>query len=95
MSALNILSGGAAHGLVKSLAAAFKAKTGLDIEVAGQHDPQDAGKPVVDALQQRGAIHSGHPHVRDDYIDGACLEDAESFLAAAREHHLPLVALRP
>jgi molybdate transport system substrate-binding protein len=32
MSALNILSGGAAHGLVKSLAAAFKAKTGLDIE---------------------------------------------------------------
>jgi molybdate transport system substrate-binding protein len=32
MSALNILSGGAAHGLVKSLAPAFKAKTGLDIE---------------------------------------------------------------
>jgi molybdate transport system substrate-binding protein len=32
MSALNILSGGAAQGLVKSLAAAFKAKTGLDIE---------------------------------------------------------------
>ena len=32
MSALNILSGGAAHGLVKSLAAAFKAKTGLDVE---------------------------------------------------------------
>ena len=32
MSALNILSGGAAHGLVKSLASAFKAKTGLDIE---------------------------------------------------------------
>jgi molybdate transport system substrate-binding protein len=32
MSALNILSGGAAQGLVKSLAPAFKAKTGLDIE---------------------------------------------------------------
>ena len=32
MSALNILSGGAAHGLVNSLAATFKAKTGLDIE---------------------------------------------------------------
>lgn len=32
MSALNILSGGAAQGLVKSLAAAFKASTGLDIE---------------------------------------------------------------
>jgi molybdate transport system substrate-binding protein len=32
MSALNILSGGAAQGLVKSLASAFKAKTGLDIE---------------------------------------------------------------
>jgi molybdate transport system substrate-binding protein len=32
MSALNILSGGAAQGLVKSLAPTFKAKTGLDIE---------------------------------------------------------------
>jgi molybdate transport system substrate-binding protein len=32
MSALNILSGGAAQGLVKSLAPAFKANTGLDIE---------------------------------------------------------------
>jgi molybdate transport system substrate-binding protein len=32
MSALNILSGGAAQGLVKSLASTFKAKTGLDIE---------------------------------------------------------------
>jgi len=32
MTSLNILSGGAAQGLVKSLAAAFKAKTGLDIE---------------------------------------------------------------
>jgi molybdate transport system substrate-binding protein len=32
MSALNILSGGAAQGLVKSLAPSFKARTGLDIE---------------------------------------------------------------
>jgi len=32
MSVLNILSGGAAQGLVKSLAPAFKARTGLDIE---------------------------------------------------------------
>jgi molybdate transport system substrate-binding protein len=32
MSALNILSGGAAQGLVKSLAPTFKARTGLDIE---------------------------------------------------------------
>ncbi|HLJ00297.1 MAG TPA: substrate-binding domain-containing protein [Bradyrhizobium sp.] len=31
MSALNILSGGAAHGLVESLAPIFKAQTGLDI----------------------------------------------------------------
>lgn len=31
MSSLNILSGGAAQGLVNSLAPAFKAKTGLDI----------------------------------------------------------------
>ena len=32
MSKLNILSGGAAHGLVGSLAAVFKAQTGLDIK---------------------------------------------------------------
>jgi molybdate transport system substrate-binding protein len=32
MSALNILSGGAAQGLVKSLAPTFKDRTGLDIE---------------------------------------------------------------
>jgi molybdate transport system substrate-binding protein len=32
MNALNILSGGAAQGLVGSLAAKFKALTGLDIE---------------------------------------------------------------
>src|SRR6476659_9012906 len=32
MANLNILSGGAAQGLVKSLAPEFKAKTGLDIE---------------------------------------------------------------
>jgi molybdate transport system substrate-binding protein len=31
MSKLNILSGGAAHGLVASLSSAFKAKTGFDI----------------------------------------------------------------
>jgi molybdate transport system substrate-binding protein len=31
MTVLNVLSGGAAQGLVKSLAAAFKAKTGFDI----------------------------------------------------------------
>ena len=32
MNSLNILSGGAAHGLVASLAPAFKAKTGFDIK---------------------------------------------------------------
>ena len=32
MSVLNILSGGAAQGLIASLAPAFRAQTGLDIE---------------------------------------------------------------
>ena len=32
MTNLNILSGGAAQGLVKSLAETFKARTGLDID---------------------------------------------------------------
>ena len=35
MSNLNILSGGAAQGLVGSLAPAFKVQTGLDIAGAG------------------------------------------------------------
>jgi molybdate transport system substrate-binding protein len=51
MSSLSILSGGAAQGLVKSLAPAFKAKTGLDIEgefgaVGAMADKLRAGRPV-------------------------------------------------
>src|SRR5262245_19826406 len=51
MTHLSILSGGAAQGLVKSLAPAFKAKTGLDIEgefgaVGGMADKLRAGRPV-------------------------------------------------
>jgi molybdate transport system substrate-binding protein len=51
MTSLNILSGGAAQGLVKSLAPAFKAKTGLDIEgefgaVGAMADKLRAGRPV-------------------------------------------------
>jgi molybdate transport system substrate-binding protein len=51
MTSLNILSGGAAQGLVKSLAAAFKAKTGLDIEgefgaVGAMADKLRTGRPA-------------------------------------------------
>jgi molybdate transport system substrate-binding protein len=51
MTHLNILSGGAAQGLVKSLAPAFKAKTGLDIEgefgaVGAMADKLRAGRPA-------------------------------------------------
>jgi molybdate transport system substrate-binding protein len=51
MNSLNILSGGAAQGLVKSLAPAFKAKTGLDIEgefgaVGAMADKLRAGRPT-------------------------------------------------
>jgi molybdate transport system substrate-binding protein len=51
MSSLSILSGGAAQGLVKSLAPAFKAKTGLDIEgefgaVGAMADQLRAGRPT-------------------------------------------------
>jgi molybdate transport system substrate-binding protein len=51
MSALNILSGGAAHGLVTSLAPKFKAQTGLDIEgefgaVGGMAAKLRAGTPA-------------------------------------------------
>jgi molybdate transport system substrate-binding protein len=51
MSHLEILSGGAAQGLVKSLAPVFKAKTGLDIEgefgaVGAMADGLRAGRPA-------------------------------------------------
>ena len=51
MTALNILSGGAAQGLVASLAPAFKAQTGLDIEgefgaVGAMADKLRKGTPV-------------------------------------------------
>jgi molybdate transport system substrate-binding protein len=49
MTSLNILSGGAAHGLVASLASAFKIKTGLDI--AG-----DYGAVGVMADKLRGGV---------------------------------------
>lgn len=51
MSGLNILSGGAAQGLVKCLSPAFKTKTGLDIEgefgaVGAMADKLRAGRPT-------------------------------------------------
>ncbi|HEY7843732.1 MAG TPA: substrate-binding domain-containing protein [Bradyrhizobium sp.] len=51
MSHLNILSGGAAHGLAASLAPAFKAKTGFEIKgefgaVGGLADKLRAGVPT-------------------------------------------------
>jgi molybdate transport system substrate-binding protein len=51
MTSLNILSGGAAQGLVKGLAPAFKARTDLDIEgefgaVGAMADKLRAGRPA-------------------------------------------------
>jgi molybdate transport system substrate-binding protein len=51
MKKLNILSGGAAHGLVESLASAFKTKTGFDIAgeygaVGGMADKLRQGVPT-------------------------------------------------
>jgi len=51
MTNLNILSGGAAQGLVKSLAETFKARTGLDIDgefgaVGAMADKLRAGRPT-------------------------------------------------
>ena len=55
MSSLNILSGGAAQGLVKSLAQAFKGKTGLDI--GGEFGAVGA---MADKLRA-DELHSGQP----------------------------------
>jgi molybdate transport system substrate-binding protein len=51
VNSLNILSGGAAQGLVKNLAPAFKAKTGLDIDgefgaVGAMADKLRVGRPT-------------------------------------------------
>jgi molybdate transport system substrate-binding protein len=51
MDNLSILSGGAAHGLIKGLTPAFKTRTGLDIDgdfgaVGGMADKLRAGRPT-------------------------------------------------
>lgn len=70
MTSLNILSGGAAQGLVKSVTPAFKEKTGLDIEgefgaVGAMADKLRAGQPtdiivlteaLVRALAQQNSV---------------------------------------
>src|SRR4029453_15387336 len=61
MSSLNILSGGAAQGLVKSLVPAFKARTGLDIEgefgaVGAMADKLRAGRPCDIFILTEGLV---------------------------------------
>ena len=66
MSALNILSGGAAQGLVASLAPTFKAQTGLDIEgefgaVGAMADKLRQGTPTDIVICARGAADQPRP----------------------------------
>jgi molybdate transport system substrate-binding protein len=77
MSALNILSGGAAQGLVASLAPKFKALTGLDIEgefgaVGAMADKLRAGTPADIVVLTSAKIAD---LARDDFVVGATISD--------------------
>ena len=73
MTSLNILSGGAAHGLVASLAPRFKAETGFDISgefgaVGAMADRLRRGQPadlvlLTVALMAALAVRAGDPRV--------------------------------
>lgn len=77
MTALNILSGGAAQGLVASLAPKFKALTGLDIEgefgaVGAMADKLRAGMPTDIAVLTAAKIAD---LAREDLVIGASISD--------------------
>jgi molybdate transport system substrate-binding protein len=77
MTALNILSGGAAHGLVASLAPKFKALTGLDIEgefgaVGAMADKLRAGTPADIAVLTAAKIAD---MARENLVVGASISD--------------------
>jgi molybdate transport system substrate-binding protein len=77
MTSLNILSGGAAHGLVASLTAKFKAQTGFDVEgefgaVGAMADKLRAGTPA-DILVLTAAMIAGL--TREGLALGASIAD--------------------
>jgi molybdate transport system substrate-binding protein len=77
MTSLNILSGGAAHGLVASLTPKFKAQTGFDIEgefgaVGAMADKLRTGTPA-DILVLTAAMIAGL--AREGLVVGASIAD--------------------
>jgi molybdate transport system substrate-binding protein len=77
MSALNILSGGAAQGLVASLAADFKARTGFDIEgefgaVGAMADKLRKGAPADIVILTTKIIAE---LARENLVAGASISD--------------------
>ena len=77
MTTLNILSGGAAQGLVGSLAAEFKAKTGFDIAgdfgaVGAMADKLRGGKPADILILTSALIATLH---KEGLADGASAKD--------------------
>jgi molybdate transport system substrate-binding protein len=77
MSVWNILSGGAAQGLVASVAPKFKALTGLDIEgefgaVGAMADKLRAGTPADIVVLTSAKIAD---LARDDFVVGASISD--------------------
>src|SRR6185437_6474293 len=83
MNSLDILSGGAAHGLVGSLAAKFKALTGFDIggefgAVGAMADKLRKGAPTDIVVETALAVRTGDPQVNAP--DATALRAA--FLAA-------------
>jgi len=61
------------------------------VRISREDDLADIGFALLDVSKDVGAIHVRHAHVRDHYIGPEPVKHVESFGAAGRETHVPLI----
>ena len=66
------------------------AKCSSFLGLPGKHDARHRWVAFERGRQQRGPVHSWHPHVRDDDVEAAGLQRLERSVAARHELHLPV-----
>ena len=66
---------------------------GFGLGLPGEDQADGVGIFALHDLEQLGAAHAGHAHVRDHHLAGLGAQRIERRLRAADEGHLPLVAL--
>jgi hypothetical protein len=62
------------------------------IGVPGQDEAHRFGMPFHDFAEQLGAVHHGHPHIRDDDRHGGFCHESQRGGGVIQERHVPLVA---